>query len=54
MDFRDNNSKALYNQLRELLLVFKHILTHFEGLEEQVQVNDFNSYPSITHSITYI
>jgi hypothetical protein len=33
-DFRDGNSKASHGQLRELLLVFEHILTYFEGLEE--------------------
>jgi hypothetical protein len=33
IDFKDSNYKASYNYLRELLLVFEHILTHFEHLE---------------------
>jgi hypothetical protein len=52
-DFKDGNSKTSHGHLRELLLVFEHILTHFEGLEAQVHASDFNGYPGITRSINY-
>ena len=51
-DFRDGNSKASHGQLGELLPVFEHILTHFEGLEEQVKAGDFHGHPGIACSIT--
>jgi hypothetical protein len=51
MDFKDNNCKASYSQLKELFLVFKHIFTHFENLTKQVENGEFDNYPSITRSI---
>ena len=52
-DFKDGNNKVLYGHLEELLPVFEHIFTYFEGLEVQVHTGDFNSYPDITRSINY-
>ena len=53
MDFKDSNSKASHGHLGELLPVFEHILTHFEGLEVQVHAGDFNGHPGIARSINY-
>jgi hypothetical protein len=50
-DFKDGNCKASYGQLKELFLVFEHILTHFENLTKQVENGEFNGYPGITRSI---
>jgi hypothetical protein len=50
-DFKDGNYKASHGQLRELFLVFEHILTHFENLINQVENDKFNGYPGITRSI---
>jgi hypothetical protein len=51
VDFKDGNCKASHGQLRELFLVFKHILIHFENLTNQVENDKFNGYPGIARSI---
>ena len=51
VDFKDGNCKASYDHLRELFLVFEHILTHFENLTNQVEKGKFNGHPGIAHSI---
>jgi hypothetical protein len=51
-DFKDNSCKASHGQLRELLPIFEHILTHFERLERQVKAGDFDDHPGIKRSIT--
>jgi hypothetical protein len=51
VDFKDSNCKASHGHLRELLLVFEHILTHFENLTNQVENGKFNSHPGIAHLI---
>ena len=53
-DFKDSNYKASHGQLRELLLVFEHILTHFENLTKQVENGEFNDYPGIARSINEV
>jgi hypothetical protein len=50
-DFKDSSCKASYGQLGELLLVFEHILTHFECLERQAKASDFDDHPGIKRSI---
>jgi hypothetical protein len=44
----------LYSQLGELLPVFEYILTHFEGLEEQIKTGNFHGYPGIARLITEV
>ena len=51
MDFFNNNFKAFYNYLKELFLIFKHILSHFEKLEKQVKASDFNGHLGIARLI---
>jgi hypothetical protein len=51
-DFKDGSYKASHGQLRELLPVFEHILTHFERLKRQAKAGDFDDYPGIKRSIT--
>jgi len=53
-DFKDSNCKTFYGQLGELLPVFKHILTHFENLTNQVENDKFNGHPGIVRSINEV
>jgi hypothetical protein len=50
-DFKDGNYKASYSQLRELLLIFEYILTHFKNLTNQVENNKFNGHLGIVYLI---
>jgi hypothetical protein len=36
-DLKDSNCKAFYEQLRELLLVFKYILNYFKKLKQRLK-----------------
>jgi hypothetical protein len=54
VDFLDGSCKAFHGHLRELLLIFKHILSHFESLEKQVKANDFDNHLGITYLITKV
>jgi len=51
-DFKDSNLKASHGHLRELLLIFEYILSHFENLQNQVVHGDFDNHPGITRLIT--
>ncbi len=52
MDYKDNNYKASYSQLGELLPIFEFLLTYFKSLEKQVKASNFNNCPGISHLIT--
>jgi len=46
-DLKDGTCKASHGSLWELLLVFEHVLTHFEKLQKRSTASEFGHHPGI-------